>query len=379
LNGSRAWGRALVAAALATSALLGALAWISHVAKGRILQALGPRATVGAIELGWPSVTLRELRIAADPAPGAWPSPDEFRASVVSVRVDVASLWAMRRGGPLVVADVRVEDAALSMLRTAGRLDMLPALRENARAKADALAASAARPAVAAQAREPASDATALVVRRVRVERLAVDYYDATLGPGAPQRLQFAQVHGEAADIALPALDAPISVDAAGVAKGVERDGTVSVRGSFTPATHDARLAVVLSGLDLIALQPWILKLGEGGVRHGRLDLRLDASVVQRQLEAPGHLTLSNLQLADEGGTFAQARRRAVLATLERDGRIDLDFALRGRTDDPRFSLTDSLTARLFGGVAQSATDSVKSAVSGVGGAIKGLFGGKGN
>ena len=373
-----AWRRTLIASAAIAVAVLGALAWASHLAKTRILAALGPRATVGAITLGWPSVTLHDVHVAADTTPGAWPSPDEFRAALVAVRVDVASLWAYRGGGALRIADMRVEDGALVMLRTHGHVTMLPALRETTRAEAAAIAASAgaSKPvAIDPQSSEPTPPATALVVAHAHVERLAVDLYDATLGPGAPQRLQFAQVHGDVDDIALPTLDTSIAVDAAGTLKGVERDGSISVRGSFTPATHDAQLALRLAGVDLIALQPWLLRLGEGSVKHGSLDLQLDAKVAHRELEAPGRITLSGLQLADEGGTFAQAKRRAVLAALERDGRVDIAFTLQGRTDDPKFSLNDSLVARIAGGVAQSTTDSVKSAVSGIGGAIKGLFG----
>ncbi len=371
--------RALVAAAVVAVAVLGTLAWASHVAKARILQALGPRATVGAIELGWPGVTLRDVHIAADAAPGAWPAPDEFRAALVAVRVDVTSLWGYRHGEPLRIADVRVEDGTLVMLRTAGHVTMLPALRETTSAKAAALAASGAASKVAAVdplSAGPTPPATALVVEHAHVEGLAVDLYDATLGPGAPRRLQFTQVRGDVGGIALPTLDTSIDVDASGVVKGVERDGTASVRGAFTPATHDAQVALRLAGVDLIALQPWLLRLGEGSVRHGSLDLRLDAKVVRRQLDAPGHLALAGLELADEGGTFAQAKRRAVLAALRRDGRVDIDFRLQGRTDDPKFSLDDSLVGRIAGGLAQSTSDSVKSAVEGVGGAIKGLFGG---
>ena len=374
----KGWRRALVAAAIVAVAVLGALAYASHLAKTRILQALGPRATVGEITLGWPTVTLRDVHIAADATPGAWPSPDEFRAALVEVRVDVASLRGVRRGEALRIADLRVEDGALVMLRTRGHVTMLPALRETTRAQAAAIAASggASKPAaVDPQSTEPTPQATALVLAHAHVERLAIDLYDATLGPGAPQRLQFEQVHGDVDDIALPTLDTSIAVDAAGTLKGVERDGSASVRGSFTPATHDAQLALRLQGVDLIALQPWLLRLGEGSVKHGSLDLQLDAKVVQRELNAPGHVTLSGLQLADEGGTFAQAKRRAVLAALERGGRVDIAFTLQGRTDAPKFSLDDSLVARIAGGIAQSTSDSVKSAVTGIGGAIKGLFG----
>jgi len=361
------WRRLMLAGAAAVAVLLGVATFAVHDARQRILQALGPRTTVGAISLSYPTVTLRDVRVAADPAPGAWPADEEFDAQEVAIDITAASLWGYRRGEPLTIADVRVRDGTLVMLRTPGHLAMLPALRDSSRARAAALQSS--------QAVAPGEAATALVIEHMRFERMAVDLRDATL-PARPHRLRFEQVHGTVADLELPRLAEPIALDLQGVLKGSERDGQVSLKGSLTPAAHDANLAVRLSGIDMIALQPYLLKLGERSVRHGRLDLALDAGIVDRQVHAPGQLAITGLEFGDDGGTFAGVQRRAVLAALKRDGRIALKFTLEGRTDDPKFSLDENLALRLAAGLGESVGGGVKSVVSGVGSAIKGLLGG---
>jgi hypothetical protein len=162
--------------------------------------------------------------------------------------------------------------------------------------------------------------------------------------------------------------------------KGTARDGQVSIKGSLTPAAHDASLAVRLAGVDMIALQPYLLRLGERSVKHGRLDLALDAGITNRQVHAPGQLAITGLEFGDDGGTFAGVERRAVLVALRRDGRIALKFTLEGRTDDPKFSLDDNLALRLAASLGDSVGGGVKSVVTGVGSAIKGLLGaGKGD
>jgi len=362
------WRRLMLAGAAAVALLLGAATFAVNDAKQRILQALGPRTTVGSISLSYPTVTLRDVRIAADPAPGAWPADEEFDAREVAVDITAASLWAYRRGEPLAIADVRVSDGVLVMLRTPGHLTMLPALRDTARARAAALQAS--------QAVAPGETATALVIEHMRFEHMAVDLRDATLPDARPHRLRFEQVRGTVAGLALPRLAEPIALDLQGVLKGSERDGQVSLKGSLTPAAHDANLAVRLAGVDMIALQPYLLKLGERSVRHGRLDLTLDAGIVGRQVHAPGQLAITGLEFGDDGGTFAGVQRRAVLAALKRDGRVALKFTLEGRTDDPKFSLDENLALRLAAGLGESVGGGVRSVVSGVGSAIKGLLGG---
>ena len=362
--------RLLLAGAALAAVTLGIVIFAAHDAKQRILQALGPRASVGSISLSYPTVTLHDVHVAASEVPGAWPAGEEFDAKEVAVDITAASLWAYRQGQPLAIADVRVADGTLVMLRTPGHLTMLPALRDTARAKAAALQAS--------QAVGPGEKARALVIEHLHFERMAVDLHDATLPGGQVRRIRFEQVHGTVAELALPGLAHPIALDLQGVLKGIERDGQVSLKGSLAPAAHDARLAIRLVGVDMVALQPYLLRLGERSVRRGRLDLSLDADVADRVVHAPGELAITGLEFgAAEGGTFAGVGRRAVLAALKRDGRIALKFTLEGRTDDPKFSLDESLTARLAAGLGGALGDGVKGMVHGVGSLFKGLLGGK--
>ena len=372
MNFAQDYRRLLLAGAAVVAVALGVVIFAAHDARHRILQALGPRTTVGSISLDYPTVTLHDVHVAASDAPGAWPANEEFDAREVAIDISAASLWAYRRGKPLDIADVRVRDGTLVMLRTPDHLTMLPALRDTSRAQAAALQVS--------QAVAPGEAATALVIEHMRFERMAVDLHDATLPDGKTHKLHFEQVHGTVGGLALPQLAQPIGLDLQGVLKGVERDGQVAIQGSLAPAAHDAKLAIRLAGVDMIALQPYLLKFGERAVRHGTLDLRIDASVANRQVHAPGQLTITGLEFGDtEGGTFAGVERRAVLATLKRDGRIALKFTLEGRTDDPKFRLDESLALRVAAGLGEAVGVSVKGVVEGVGSVVKGLLGGKGD
>ncbi|MGH8428981.1 MAG: DUF748 domain-containing protein, partial [Solimonas sp.] len=142
--------------------------------------------------------------------------------------------------------------------------------------------------------------------------------------------------------------------------------------------------------IDLVQLEPYLLKASEAGVERGRLDLDLHSQVQKRQLKAPGKLVLKDLQLrsgSGVGGSFMGVSRRAVIASLKSGGdRIDLSFMLEGNLDNPKFSLNETLSVRLAVGMAQSLgvglVDLVKEAGSAtgrgleaVGNAFGGLFG----
>lgn len=334
--------------------------------QARVVAALGPRATVGAVDVGWTGVELRDLRVSAA-GTARWPARDELRAARVHVRPDLRSLWTGITGGTWRISRLVVDDGYLSMLRTRdGRLRVLPSAFE---------AAGGSREDV----REPAAPATAgVVIADVALRGATIDFHDASVRASAPHRLRIERLDASFGPLALPGLDAEADLDLRGTLDGVQRDGRITIRGRLNPATRDARLHAELQGVDLVALQPYLLKVSEGGVRSGRLDLRLDASVQRQQLRAPGVVVLTGVQLAaGDGmlGTFAGVPRQAVIAAMSRDGRIEVKFTLEGRLDDPSFSLNENLATRLATGLAESLGVSVRGVVEGVGGVIRGLLG----
>jgi hypothetical protein len=118
-----------------------------------------------------------------------------------------------------------------------------------------------------------------------------------------------------------------------------------------------------------------MLRNNEAAVRRGSLDVALDADVKGQHLNAPGRLTLSELELAAGGGllgTFAGVPRQAVLAAMSRDGRIELAFTLEGRLDDQSSHSTNVRCALPWpgrGGI------SLGGVVEGLSSASRGLFG----
>ena len=323
----------------------------------RIADALGPRATLETAELSWSGdVELRGLRIAA--ARG-WPARDELRADRVRVTPDLRSLGSALSGGPWRVRRIEVEGGYLSLHRTRdGALRVLPALLDDRSG--------------------PAAAAAAIIVGHVRLDATTIDFHDSSVRGAGAHRVQLERLDADIGPLHLPALDQPVELELAALLKGPHHDGRLRLAGALTPATRDATLDVRASGVDLVALQPYLLRVSEGGVKSGRLDLKMQASVRKMRLNAPGSVTLTDLELASSGsmlGTLAGVPRQAVLAAMRRDGRIEVRFTLDGRLDDPNFSVNDSIATRVASGLAEKLGVSVGGVVEGVGSVIKGLLG----
>jgi uncharacterized protein YhdP len=348
---SHRWKIALVAVAAVVVVLaLGFQVAVRELRAG-VEHALGPRASVGAVQAKWNGIHLRDVRVRGG---RPWPADDELRAAHVHVVPDLASLWSSGWR----VRRVTVEGGYVSLLRTRdGRLRVLPSLLDDGNSN---------------------GPAPTVRIGEVALEGATVELFDASVRQ-PPHRLRIERLDARVGPLALPALDEAMAVDLRGVFKGARRDGTLAVDGEVTPASRDAKIQARLAGVDLVALQPYLLRAGEGGVRRGSLDLVLSATVRRNRLHAPGQVTLSGLEFAGGGGTFgtfAGVPRQAVVAALSGgDGRVHVAFTLEGRLDDPAFSLNGNLAVRVAAGLAQTLGVSVGGVVQGVGNVIKGLLG----
>jgi hypothetical protein len=144
-------------------------------------------------------------------------------------------------------------------------------------------------------------------------------------------------------------------------------------------AQKNSDISLRLAGVDLVALQPYLIKAAETGVKRGSLDLSLKSTVHNNRLHAPGMITLNNLELAPTGsgfGTFMGIPRQSVVGALKnRNGQIAIHFTLDGNLDDPAFSLNESFARRVGASVAESLGISIEGLTRGIGGAAEGIGG----
>lgn len=343
-------GLAVVLAALAVVWQLAA-----HRLQQELVAALGPRSEVGSVGLAWGGVEILGLRIAAAPGSG-WPAADELRAPRMVVAPD---LWSALRGR-IGVHSVRIEDGYISLLRGRdGQMQVLPALLGR-RERAGAERRGGSLPAVR--------------IGDVQLRGTEIAFYDASVSR-PPLALRLVDMQASIGPLALPALDGATQIDITAGVRGARagQEGRLKLHGSVTGASRDAALKLSLRRVDLLALQPYVNQVAQGGVKRGTLDLDLAPTVKSQQLHAPGHMTLSQLELGD--GNFAGLPRKAMLAFMSRHDRIELEFTLEGRLDDPAFSLNENFATRVASALGNVLGLSVEGVVEGVGSVVKGLFG----
>jgi len=351
-----------------------------RVLKGRVVAVLGPNSEIRDIRLGWSSVNIEGLRIKG---PSAWPAADALRAERVAVVPSLRSLLPRQYR----VRSITFIKPYLSALRTKeGKFLVLPGLLTGSvtAGQAETLSSPAASPTV--------------TIGRITLEDGVVELYDATVAQ-PPLRIRLEQIKATVRDIAVPGLKGKSRFELAGVLKGVHRDGQLNIAGWAEVGTKDSSVNTELRSVDLLVLQPYLIKAGETGVQKGTFDLDLQSDVSNNQLKAPGKATISGLEFVPaEGGydTFMGLPRRAVMAFLmSNENKITVDFVIEGDINNPQFSLNEALTSRLafsmanalgvniggmvknVGTLGQKGGEAVGQAAKSTGGWLQRLLGGK--
>ena len=350
-----------VVVALLVVAAFAGLHFATQALKGKVEQALGPQSEVGEIVVGWSAIEIHRIRIKA---PQGWPAPDTLRATRIVIVPDLRVLLSAQ----VRLNRITVEDAYVSMLRThEGKLRVVPSLTE----------------AHAKQVEKGNVAPPPVSIGTIELRGGVLELFDASVRQ-PPHKVRLEQLHANIEHVQIPDLTGKTQIALDGVIKGVQRNGTLAVRGWAVIASKDSDISGKLRAVDLVAFQPYLIKAAETGVRRGTLDLDLKSTVNKNILHAPGKITLTGLEL-ESGGTFMGMPRNAVLSALKNhNDQITMQFTLDGNLNDPKFSLNESLAKRLGSGFAETLGVSVEglargagTAAHGIGDAVRGLFGRK--
>jgi hypothetical protein len=319
------------------------------IVKGKVVEALGPESEIRSIQLGWWGVEIQGLRIKGGQG---WPAAEALRVERVEIVPSLRSLFS----DAIRIRSITIVRPSLTAVRTRdGTLHILPSLLEE-------------RP-----SREKAPTGSAkwtVVVSRITLEDGALEFFDATVAQ-PPLKVRLEKIRGTLTDLVVPGLNRKSLFDLAAVVKGVNQDGRAALAGWAEIATKDSSVKTELRAVDLVALQPYLVKAAETRLRRGALDLDLQSEVSRKHLRAPGKVVISDLEFAPAAGpldTFMGVPRTAVVNFLKNgDRKIAVSFVVEGDVDTPHFTLREALAMRIASGMAELLGVSLRGVAEGVG------------
>lgn len=341
----------IVTAVIAVTVIVGYRVAASAL-KSQVQAALGPESKIESISVGLTGVTVTGLHIKA---PAGWPAAETLSAERLTVSPSLLAALT----GRLHVSSITIEKPYLSVLRTRDeKLHLLPSLLDDKPAKPKS------------ENPDDAASVPEVSVGRIRLNDGVVEFFDASVRRPA-HKIRLEQIELSIDDVVVPALNTKTDIDFSGVLKGVKQDGRIEVEGWSEIASRDSSIETRMKSVDLVALQPYLVKASETGVRRGTLDFEMKSEVRKKQLNAPGKLVLSHLELASGGGfgTFMGMPRDAVLFFLkDKSDRIDIDFELKGDINNPSFSLNEAFATQVASAMAGMMGVSITGVAEAIGG-----------
>ena len=173
--------------------------------QGRIIEALGPGSQLRELKVNW--FTIEMLGVSID-APRGWPTARSLEAEHVTIVPDLRSLLSDR----IRIASIVIEKPYLSMVRTPGKLRLVPSLTEGGDKKKGA-----------------SSPGPAVTISNIDLKDGTVELFDTTVSRPA-LRTRIEQIDAVIRDVATPATG-NTHFELAGIVKGIKRDGRMKLTG----------------------------------------------------------------------------------------------------------------------------------------------------
>lgn len=333
-------------------AALGALHLATLTVESRIKQWLGSNGSAEAIHVGLHEVVLENVVLAA---PKGWPAEQTLKATRVTATPQWADLFDRRTHFSKVV----VQDFYLSALRSgAGRIEVLPTLRDHARASDDK--------------DTPAEKRLSVVIDELVLENGRLDFFDAVQSK-PPHRITIDPLQAKLGPIDFAGMTSKTQIDIDGTIKGKSRQGKAAIRGWIIAATRDADVTTRLTNVDVSTISPYLQAGAKVALAAGAVDLNMKTRVQKQAIDAAGTLSLRQLKVSDDDSLLSLPKR-AVIASLEDEkGVAAFDFTLTGSLKQPKFALKQGISSRIAGGLAETLGITLEGVAGGIGGAVEGI------
>jgi uncharacterized protein involved in outer membrane biogenesis len=351
--------------------------WGVRLLRDRVVEALGPGSNIAALKVNWFSLDLLGVTIEA---PQDWPTARAFRAERITIVPSLGTLLTDQ----IHISSIVFEKPYLAVLRTREKLVIVPGLTATPAGKKNA------------DARLGHASRRTVTISKITMQQGVVELFDAAVSR-PPLKTRLERVDAVIRDIAVPWLT-KTHFELSAIVKGTTRDGRAKASGWVGSTRRDSSSQITLYGVDLVSLQPYLVRIGEARVRKGTLDLRLNSEVRASRLDGKGKIIIRDLEFAPARGyfeTFMGIPRSALISFLKNhENAIDIDFILAGDTSHPRFSINEAIATRVamgmaaqlgvsirglaedFGVLGRRSVEGAAGVAEGVGSVIRGLFDG---
>jgi len=205
-----------------------------------------------------------------------------------------------------------------------------------------------------------------LKIEKFRIEKGSVDFEDSkTGGPSAQIRLRDLDL--EIRNLQYPMISAHSPIQLKTKIQGKTKDGEIQTEGWLDLKTMDMETSFRVREMEVKLLEPYYRKRVSAEIESGHINMDAKITLEKKVINAPGRLELVNLKIKEEGTVLWIPAKTIASVLKDKGDRIKADFHVKGRVDDPRFSLQENFLNRVGFSLAETLGIPIK-------GVVKSLF-----
>jgi len=190
-------------------------------------------------------------------------------------------------------------------------------------------------------------DSVLIKIDRFRIRKGSVDFEDRKMAE-PPAQIQLRELDLELKNIQYPFISSHSFIELKGKIKGRKKEGNIYTKGWIDLETTDMEISFEVKEVEVKTFEPYYQKRVSAEIETGYIDMDAKITVKKKSIDAPGHLQLVDLRIKEGSGTVLWVPAKT-LASLLRDkgNRIKVAFHVKGRMDDPQFSLQEAFLTRV--------------------------------
>ncbi len=236
--------------------------------------------------------------------------------------------------GPLRIRDVTVREPSLSFYRTREGVFVGPWAAPGKKGK-----------------REPPDDREEkererpfLRIDRLRIQKGSTLFEDWKSGE-PPAELKLNEIDLEMKEIQYPFYSTRSPVGLKGKAS---KGGEIVAKGWINLKTMEMETSLSVQEVDVRVFEPYYRKRVTAGIESGYIAMNARIALKEKIIDAPGGLELSRLHVKEgEGAVFWIPADKLISLLKEKGDRIQISFHLKGKIEDPKFSLQEALLTQI--------------------------------
>lgn len=293
--------------------------------QAQLQKMLGPGFTLKEIRVRWTHLSMKGIQYEGLHTKKKYLSIEEVR-----IYPAILSLFV----GPLWVREVAVREPTLSFYRTKEGVFVGPWAGPEKKERKE----------LPADQEQIEGERAFLKINRLRIEKGSTLFEDWKSGE-PPVRLKLNEIDLEIRDIQYPFHSTRSPVDLKGKADG---GGEIVVKGWINLKTMEMETSLKAREVNVKNFEPYYRKRVTAEIDSGYIAMDSRIALKEKTIDVPGKLELTRLHVKEGEGTVFWIPADKLISLVKAKGdRIQVSFHLKGKIEDPKFSLQEALLTQI--------------------------------